>query len=271
MKKIMTLAAMFAAVAMTFSACQPEDNPGNGGGNTCPDCGEDPCVCEDEFVSAIKIDGDYSDWAALDQTKVASCTGNADYPNPGLKALKVYADAVYIHAYIEYDMEFASTNNTAIHFYVNSDNDTATGGYDDAHLSPDCDFMLEGRIYSNGEVVSFDPGMFLWCAPTNDAGWAGFDGSWDPSFTPDESNLWGADLVEGSGAAQGTGGDGKYELSIMRMMLPGVTWNDTFTLGIDMSADWATVGVLPNTAPGDEAEGGDPNGRTDKLTVVIDK
>ena len=33
MKRIMTLAAMFAAVAMTFSACQPEDKPGNEGEN----------------------------------------------------------------------------------------------------------------------------------------------------------------------------------------------------------------------------------------------
>ena len=33
MKRIMTLAAMFAAVAMTFSACQPEDKSGNEGEN----------------------------------------------------------------------------------------------------------------------------------------------------------------------------------------------------------------------------------------------
>lgn len=260
MKKFMSLVAMFAAVMVSFSACEKENE-------------EDKKLNEedDEFVSAITIDGDYSDWAALDATKVASCTCDPDYPNPGLKSLKVYADAMYIHAYIEFDMELASVDNTAIHFYINSDNDTATGGYDDAHLSPDNDLMLEGRIYSGGEVVSFDPGMFLWEAPTNDAGWAGFDGSWDGT-TPDESNLWGADLSEGSGAAQGAGGNGKYELSIMRAMLPGVTWaEDQFTLGIDMSANWATVGVLPNTAPGDEAEGGDPNGRTNKLVVTIDK
>ena len=33
MKKIMTLAAMFAAVAMTFSACNKEQKPDNGGEN----------------------------------------------------------------------------------------------------------------------------------------------------------------------------------------------------------------------------------------------
>jgi len=33
MKRIMTLAAMFAAVAMTFSSCQPEDKPSNEGEN----------------------------------------------------------------------------------------------------------------------------------------------------------------------------------------------------------------------------------------------
>ena len=265
MKKIMTLAAMFAAVAMTFSACNKENKPAGGnGGNNGGENNE-----EDEFVSAITVDGDYSDWAALDASKVASATANADYTPAGLKSMKVYADAVYIHVYFEYDMEYASDANTAIHFYINSDNNTETGGYDDAHLSPDCDVMLEGRIYSTG-LVSFDPGLFLWEAPTNDAGWGGFDGSWDGT-TPDESNLWGCDLVEGSGVAQGTGGEGKYELSIMRVMMTGVTWADAFTIGMDMSADWSTVGVLPNAAPGLEEEGADPNGRTNKLLVTIDK
>ena len=262
MKKIMNLAAMFAAVMVSFSACQKDNGDENKGNDGWDD---------DEFTAAITIDGDYSDWDALDATKVVSCTSNPDYSLQGLKALKVYADALYIHAYIEYDTELASLQNTAIHFYVNSDNDTTTGGYDDAHLSPDCDFMLEGRICDAGSVVSFDPGMFRWECPTNDAGWGGFDGSWDPEFTPDSSNNWGADLVEGSGAAQGAGANGKYELSIMRAMLPGIVWADTFTLGIDMSADWATVGVLPNAAPGAEEEGLDPNGRTNKLVVTIDK
>ena len=42
MKRIMTLAAMFAAIAISFSACTPEDNPGpeddkNGQENVTPD------------------------------------------------------------------------------------------------------------------------------------------------------------------------------------------------------------------------------------------
>ena len=58
MKKFMTFAAMFAAVAIAFTACNKEEKP-QGGNNTttvCPDCGEDPCTCDD-YESPVKIDG----------------------------------------------------------------------------------------------------------------------------------------------------------------------------------------------------------------------
>lgn len=63
MKKFMTIAAMFAAVMVSFSSCKKDPAPQ--GGNTvvtCPDCGEamDDCTCG-EFESAIKIDGDFAD------------------------------------------------------------------------------------------------------------------------------------------------------------------------------------------------------------------
>ena len=106
MKKIMTLAAMFAAVAMTFSACNKEqkpDNGGNEGGNnteqTCPDCGENPCVCEPEYEAPITIDGDFSDWDSVNAA-VAYCDPEAKYT--ALSTFKCYADDVYVFVYFEF-------------------------------------------------------------------------------------------------------------------------------------------------------------------------
>ena len=61
----MTFAAMFAAVAIAFTACNKENQP-QGGGNTvvtCPECGEPEadCTCGD-YESPITIDGDFADW-----------------------------------------------------------------------------------------------------------------------------------------------------------------------------------------------------------------
>ena len=77
MKKIMTLAAMFAAVMMAFSSCdKPTPTPGpdtDQPAETCPDCGEalEDCTCEELPAGAITIDGQYDDWNALG-TKVVT-------------------------------------------------------------------------------------------------------------------------------------------------------------------------------------------------------
>ena len=91
MKKFMTIAAMFAAVMVSFSSCKKDDKPQ--GGNTevtCPDCGEamDDCTCG-EFESAIKIDGDFADWAAVTPV-TATCNPDAKWT--ALTTLKVYTD-----------------------------------------------------------------------------------------------------------------------------------------------------------------------------------
>ena len=84
MKKIMTLAAMFAAVMMSFSACnpddtKPQDKPGTeqGGEN------EDEGNQEEEATAAISIDGDFADNHMYILTNVLNQFGAAVilYPN----------------------------------------------------------------------------------------------------------------------------------------------------------------------------------------------
>ena len=260
----MTLAAMFAAVAMTFSACNKEQKPDNGGNengggtttNTCPDCGEDPCVCEPEYESPISIDGDFADWDALDPSKVAVTECAAEAKDPALKVLKVYADEVYINLYFEYD-ETALTNGTAaFDIYLNQDADL--GGADDEHWlsQANVDYLLEDEsIIVDGTWESFDPGMFHYTGPVD---------TWDWS--------WEEIMSSGSGIASGAGNGNKYELAVMIEMLMGVELADTFSLGciltdIDATGAWNGVGCIPNTDVTDD----NPTGSVNFLEVKADK
>ena len=174
MKKFMTIAAMFAAVMVSFSSCKKDEKPQGGNDTvvTCPDCGEpeDDCTCDALPEGAIKIDGEYADWDALG-TKVVVANSNPDAPLKALKVMKAYADDLYLYVYFEYDTELVDmTAWLPVHFYINSDGDATTGGYADHHLGADCDIMLEGGIYSEEGPVSFDASLFFW------EGAAGADG-----------------------------------------------------------------------------------------------
>ena len=266
MKKIMTLAAMFAAVMMAFSSCdKPAPTPGpdtDQPAETCPDCGEalEDCTCDELPAGAITIDGEYGDWDALG-TKVVTATSNPDAPLKALKVMKAYADDLYLYVYFEYDTELVDmTDWLPVHFYINSDGDTATGGYSDHHLGADCDIMLEGGIYSAEGPVSYDASLFFWEGENGADGWDGWAGA-----DPNESNNWGADIV--GGMTSGAGADGKCEIAMLREMMAGVTFADTFYVGMDIQTNWESSGVLPNDAVSDE----NPNGRANKLAITIDK
>lgn len=65
----------------------------------------------------------------------------------------------------------------------------------------------------------------------------------------------------------GAGENGKYEIAMLREMMAGVTFADTFYVGMDIQTNWESSGVLPNDAVSDE----NPNGHASKLAVTIDK
>ena len=241
MKKFMTLAAMFAAVMVSFSSCNKEDKP-QGGGNTvvtCPDCGEaeEDCTCGD-FQAAIQIDGDFADWAAVTPL-TATCNPDAKYT--ALTTLKVYTDEMYIHIYFEFsDDEIVDRAWVPFHVYINADNNTEGCGDDQWIGQGGQDFLMEGAVLADDAFCSYNPGLFTY---------AGVD------LTTVEW-AWTDVLPEGSGIASGAGAGNKYELSIMKEMLPGVELASTFGLGVDIQQSWNSVGVLPNTAIADDNANG---------------
>ena len=238
MKKFMTFAAMFAAVAIAFTACNKEEKP-QGDNNTvvtCPDCGqpEDDCTCND-FEAAIKIDGDFADWAAVTPI-TATCDPDAKYT--ALTTLKVYTDEMYIHVYFEFsEDEIVDLAWVPFHVYINANNNTEGMGDDQWIAQAGQDFLFEGAVIAN-EFCSYDPGLFTYNEEHADA---------DGDFTTVDW-AWDSVLPEGSGIATGAGAGNKYELSIMKEMVPGMELAETFGLGVDIQQSWNSVGVLPNTA-----------------------
>ena len=250
MKKFMTIAAMFAAVMVSFSSC--EKTPDQGGNNTvttCPDCGEamDDCTCG-EFKAAITVDGDFADWAAVTPL-TATCNPDAKYT--ALTTLKVYTDEMYIHIYFEFsEDEIVDLAWVPFHVYINSDNNTEGCGDDQWIGQGGQDWLLEGAVIADGAFCSYNPGLFSYDGAEDTIEWA-----------------YGEVLPEGSGIASGAGNGNKYELAIMIEMVQGMELSDNFTIGFDIQQSWNSVGVLPNTAIADD----NANGAAPMLAITVAK
>jgi len=266
MKKIMTLAAIFAAVMMGISSCNPDDTkpeqkpdteqPGTedetpGTEDETPGTEDETPGTEDETPAelGIVIDGDFADWDAVPEANLytATCAEEATYT--ALKVFKVCADADYVNVYFEYDVEqVVDLAWTPIHLYLDADNSAETGGGDANYSDADAEFMFEGVFAADGDFVSFDPALFHWWGEVGATGWLWTDPN--ETFTDGDGKNWGADMPEGSGIAEGAGvvAEGKYELQITKEMAAGVEWADTFGIGIDIQQSWTTVGMLPNAA-----------------------
>ena len=253
MKKIFVL----LAIAATLSAVSCNKN--NAGGKKPKD------KEEKEYVAPIKVDGDFSDWAKLDATKVATATCDPDATKTALKLVKVYADEVFVFIYFEWDKEevphYAPTNpadeNTGayapFHIYMNGDGSTATGGFAGQWSDAATDVLFEGKLYPDGvTLASYEPSLFSWAGEVNGSEWA-----------------W-TSLGDINGICAGAGEEGKYEISIVRELYPIGKLADTFSLGIDIQdAAWDSVGILPNGHVDEEVAGS--TGLVPSLTVVTNK
>ena len=258
MKKISLFAALLAATLVSFSACQSKDDP-----KPKPDPKPDPTP-DDVFVSPITIDGNFADWDALDASKVAVATTQEGAKFDALKSVKVYADQLYINILIEFDGDqIVDRSWVPFHVYLDADNKTTTGGYGDEFTDASVDFMLETAIFSEGNFNNYNPSFWKWWGGVNESGWL-----WSEPGDHDESDFWGALIGEGQAAiGNGNGSGNKYEIQLMREMMTGAVFADTFGIGFDIQQDWSSCGILPNAPMTDE----NPNGLAPMLKVTIDK
>jgi len=232
MKKIMTLAAIFAAVMMGISSCNPDDTKPE----QKPDTEQSTDQPTDEPAAVITIDGDFADWDALTDVATATCDPEANLT--ALKTLKAYADADAVYVYVEFvDEEIVDRAWTPLHVYLNADGSAETGGYGDEFAEATCEWSLEGAIFAEGAFCSYNPGLYPWEGEVGANGW-----SWGESLY--------ADFAEGAGK------DNKYELKITKENCEDIVWAETFGLGVDIQQSWESVGILPNAACTDDNAAG---------------
>ena len=246
MKKVFVLMAI---AAMTLVACKPNnpDDPNN------PDKPDQPT-----YEQPITIDGSFDDWAKLDASKVASAKNVDGASHEALKLVKVYADEVYIFVYFEWDTDetewVPGEDHVPFHMYLNSDGDSATGGFSDQWSDACSDVLLEGSLYDENGMASYDPGAYKWIGEANGSGWG-----WEP----DGENI----LASGQGLCSGAGVPGKYEIALLREMWPLGSIADNFSIGFDIQKNWDTVGLLPNG----EVTEDNPSGTVPSLKVTTVK
>lgn len=256
--------ALMCAATLAFVACQPKNEPNK------PNHGEEE---EDEpaFVSLISVtDNSVADWEKVPAKFLAEAKHQGSTQWDKLKSVKVYADAMYINILAEYDGAFyAETMDewSSLHVYLDADNSDATGGYGDEFADANAEVNLEDAFLANNEYHNWDPAYFKWWGEVGADGW-----EWtDPSVEHSGDDGWGAVVATGAGAiAQSQKiGDNMVEIQILRESLEaaGVKFADTFGFGMDIQANWNSVGVLPNAA--DDATGSAV--KAPKLKVTIDK
>ena len=255
MKKIMTLAAMFAAVAMTFSACNKEnpDNTGNNGGNNTetPGGDENGEPEEPEYVAPITVDGNFADWDALTDATVATCI--PDHVQSGLNVLKAYADQYYLYVMVEFDFDIitdrAEDNGNPLMLCFSTTHESTFGGYD-AWSDLSIEFMTAPHIFTgtDGVYKSYTgDALYMWTGEPNAAGWA-----WE-SVIEDHMSV-------------GAGSDNKYEVAMMMDVLGSfMEFDGKVLLGAMIQQGWGKQGVLPHAEVTEE----NPAGTAPMMEVPI--
>ena len=201
---------------------------------------------EPPFAPLISVtDASVSDWRDVPSDFLATATSVPSASNTALKNVKVYADQKYINVLVEFDpVQITDKSWVPFHMYINTDNSAATGGFGDQWSDADTDILLEGAVFENNQIASYDPTLFQWTGTLGGNGWT-----------------WGAIAATGSpiGASQMVGN--KIEIQIVREYIPTLWNNIGFTIGFDIQQNWSSVGILPNAANGEKGN---------KLPVVID-
>ena len=239
MKKIFALLAIAAMVAVSCKKDDGKDKPVK------PDDPEEP-----EYVAPITIDGDFSDWAKLDATKVAVGKNATDSNWDAVKEIRVYADELYVFFYLEYDNAqiadiLAATNDPAdpehnelpIRLCINTDGEF-TSGYT-SYFAQGYDFIVEGGVAANGQ-------------------WSSFDGTLHQRI-----DGWKELLAGGSGMCSGAGSGNKYEIQLIRETFNAAAassevpmpMGEIFQAGVRFyTAPWGELSNMPNSTPNPDSE-----------------
>lgn len=177
----------------------------------------------------ITIDGDFSDWEALDELDIFGFTAPEDAATHAAHKMMAAYNKDYLYIYLEYD---GSADIGTLDLYMDADgamdgNGLATTGFGGWNFSNDgSDLLFEASI------GSFDPEVFQYTGEPMAGEWA-----WTTLLAP------GSGVVTGSQATVLENGNTAVEISISRT-IPGL--GDKCLIGaVFQNSEWATVGWLP--------------------------
>lgn len=224
--------------------------------------GADPTPPADDDTNYITIDGDFSDWDALPAAKVYVAKRNEDARYQALKTLKLNATSTNINGYIEIDSDLILADvSVYMNLYLNIDNSASTAN-DTWKGQAGVDYMTEGYLMKNNAFVSYDPTVHQY---------GGTEDKWSWS--------WVEVLSKGKGISNGAGNNWRYEFTIDKDKLAEehqININNTFSIGVMISQNWATIGALPCDENGEKAPmmevttgtGGSISGSEEEETVA---
>lgn len=189
---------------------------------------EDPSVePEDPSVEpeGISIDGDPSDWDALDPEYVTSIV-HAEAEGIGLKSGKVfYDDKVYVLLEVSDEALAKGVADGKLRFHIFFNSDYSYGGGYNSHWKElNINYATEGKMTSGGAYCDYSSKLYAIAPGTS---WTTSDSGYSPVFS--------------------AAGDGNYyELSIDYTDFPGGLAT-TIGIGFDIAdGGYTTIDYLPN-------------------------
>jgi len=237
MKKVLYFLAMTATVLAV--SCNPKKDDPNKGGK------DDP---QEETGLAIKIDGNFEDWAALKPEEVSIAKNNPNSPWAAVSEIRCCADADFVYYYIKFNKEelkeqMENGESLPIRLNINTDGEF-TSGY--ASYSLDAyDFIVEGALADGAGKWTDYTGTLHFRTWLEDKGQDG----------------WKELIPSTSGLVSGKGNGNEYEIMFIRELFNNAVpaehkMGDVFYTGIRFygNGGWGELSNLPN-ASADEGEG----------------
>ena len=196
--------------------------------------------------AAITVDGDFSDWSALETGTFTKSVSDPDAPWEGVKEIRCYADPETVYYYIKFDKEsledaFAMDPNAMhLRLCINTDGEFESGYT--SYFLEGYDFIIEGTFADGGAFVDFDGTLHQ-----------RIDGKWVSLLEPENG------LVAGTGAGE------EYEISLNRAIFNQAAnassvpmpMGDEFQTGIRFYYNgWEEFSNVPNSSIDEEMGNG---------------